>query len=89
MIRLTGQMICAPHEVAAVARAAQVHIRLSRAEPGCRSFSLEQSGDDPCRWEVDETFANRAAFEAHQARTRDSDWWRITGHMVRRFEVTE
>ena len=86
-IRLTGHLTCAPDEIETVRAALSEHIRLSRAEPGCLSFDVVQNPDDPCRWDVAEAFADRDAFAAHQARTRDSDWWRATAHMPRNFEI--
>ncbi len=65
MIRVTGRLICANSEDAViVARHLPDHIRLSRAEPGCHSFSVTRS-DDPLIRVLDETFSDRAAFEAH------------------------
>ena len=88
-IRVTGALFCAPDEVETVRTALPDHIRLSRAETGCLSFDVRQSSADPCRWDLYESFADRAAFEAHQARTRASDWWRVTAHMRRDFKIQE
>jgi hypothetical protein len=38
---------------------------------------------------VDETFADRAAFTAHQQRTAVSDWGRATPHIPRSFRIDE
>jgi quinol monooxygenase YgiN len=38
---------------------------------------------------VDETFLDRAAFEAHQARTRASAWYAATAAIPREFRQTE
>ena len=81
-------MTCAPHEIDAVLAALADHARLSRAEEGCLAFDLRQAADDPCSFDVSERFVDRAAFEHHQARTRASAWWRVTGHMARAFEMT-
>jgi quinol monooxygenase YgiN len=54
----------------------------------CPSTST-QDADDPCRWTVDETFVDAAAFEAHRARTRASGWPSVTSHMVRDIQVSE
>ncbi|AVO39202.1 putative quinol monooxygenase [Pukyongiella litopenaei] len=89
MVALSGMMTCAPHEVAAVLQALPRHLRLSRAEAGCLAFEVTQSPHDPCRFLVSERFTDRAAFEAHQQRTRNSAWWRVTGHMARDFRVSD
>ncbi len=88
-LRVTGALFCAPDEIGTVRAALPEHIRLSRNEPGCLAFDVRQSSEDPCRWELDERFADRAAFEAHQARTRQSAWWRATSHMRRDFRIEE
>ncbi len=87
VIRLTGTLTCAPAEAETVRAALPEHIRLSRAEPGCLAFDVTETA--PCEFTVAERFVDRAAFDAHQARTRASDWWRVTSHMPRSFEVVE
>ena len=61
--------------------------RACRAEPGCLSFEVTQSGDSMI-WRVAERFADRAAFDAHQTRTRASDWWAATAAIRREFRVS-
>lgn len=85
-ILLTGTMTCAPDEVEAVLSIMPTHIRLSRAEPGCLQFDLWQDELRPCEFHVTERFRDERAFEAHQDRTRASDWFRVTGHMQRDFK---
>jgi quinol monooxygenase YgiN len=87
MIRVTGRLICLGQtDVATVERMLPEHIRLSRLEPGCLSFNVDPT-DDPMVWQLDESFADRAAFEAHQARTRASAWYAATAHLTRDFQV--
>lgn len=88
-IVVRGALICMPEEVELVLGALPDHIRLTRAEPGCIAFSVTQSDEHPCRFDVAEIFANRTAFDAHQTRTRASDWFAQTGHIERKFEITE
>jgi quinol monooxygenase YgiN len=88
MIQLSGQLICKTKAEADIVRAhLPDHIRLSRAEPGCLSFNVTQDADQLV-WSVSESFTNRAAFDAHQARTRASLWGQATAHLERRFNVT-
>lgn len=88
-LRLSGRLTCAsPQEAEIVARHLPEHIRLSRAEPGCLSFEVEQ-GDDPLVWTVEERFADRAAFDLHQDRTRASDWGRATAGIARASQIRE
>lgn len=89
MIRLRGQLICATAEdrLAVVTHLAD-HIALTRAEPGCLSFDIAET-DDPFTFEVMESFRDRAAFDAHQARTRGSAWFAATRHILRDFRIEE
>ena len=73
--------------VCLIARLLPDHLRLSRAEPGCLTFAVTPTAD-PLIWQVDETFADRAAFEAHQARSRASEWGRASAHIPRHYTVT-
>jgi quinol monooxygenase YgiN len=87
IVRVTGTLSCASEEEAErVRRFLPEHIRLSRLEPGCLSFNVDPT-DDPMVWQLDESFADRAAFEAHQARTRASAWYAATAHLTRDFQV--
>ena len=65
------------------------HIRLTRAEPGCLSFEVWRSHSDPMRFGVHEVFRDRAAFDAHQARTKGSAWATGTQALVREYTITE
>lgn len=89
MIALTGRLICADTAQMLTALGhLPDHSRLSRAEPGNLRFDLAQ-GDDPLIWTLSELFADEAAFAAHQARTRDSDWGRASGDIRRDFTRAE
>lgn len=89
MIRLRGQLICmTPEDRSAVLAHLPDHIALTRAEPGCLSFEITET-DDPFTFEVMEAFRNRASFDAHQARTRDSAWFAATRHILRDFRLEE
>lgn len=62
------------------------HVRLTRAEPGCRRFDVVL-GEDGRTWQVDELFDEPGAFHAHQARAASSAWGRATAHLQRRYVV--
>jgi quinol monooxygenase YgiN len=88
IVRLSGQLVCATADDAAVVTAhVPSHIALTLAEPGCLSFSVTQTSD-PLIWQVDETFVDEAAFDAHQTRTKASDWATLSAHIERRFTIT-
>ncbi len=86
-VALTGTIRCSPDEAESLRAAIPAHVALTRAEPGCLAFDIRPTAD-PCIFAVSERFRDEAAFQAHQARTRASDWWRITSHMPRDFEIT-
>ena len=62
------------------------HVELTRAEPGCLRFDVESSSD-PLVWTVFEEFVDRAAFDAHQARVRSSEWGRETAGIERHYVI--
>ena len=89
MIHLTGRLICASHAQArAVMMALPEHIRLTRSEPGCVTFDVTPT-DDPLIWQVAESFLDRAAFDAHQARAAATDWAVQTSGITRDYAITE
>ncbi|WP_270730591.1 putative quinol monooxygenase [Shimia sp. Alg240-R146] len=88
-ISLTGH-IDVPHDrLEAVTQALPTHIALTRAEPGCLSFDVIQDPQNPHRFHVSELFVTRAAFDAHQARTKASEWFAITKGIARSYQVKE
>ena len=89
MIRLTGTLICATlDDLVIVQTYLPDHICLSRAEPGCLSFDVTQSGD-PLVWKLDESYIDGPAFEVHQTRNRASIWWQKSQGLIRDFQITE
>ncbi len=87
-VRLTGTLTCATlADAALIARYLPDHIALSRAAPGCMAFAVTPTAD-PLVWQVAEAFADRAAFAAHQTRTRASAWFAATGHIRRDFRLS-
>ncbi|MGL4321297.1 MAG: putative quinol monooxygenase [Paracoccaceae bacterium] len=88
IVRLTGQLLCATDaDAALVAQHVPTHIALTHAEPGCLTFNVVQTAD-PLIWQVDESFVDQAAFEAHQTRTRASEWHALSAHIPRQFAIT-
>lgn len=72
----------------AIRAALVAHIRLSRAEAGCLRFDVTEDKDVPGRFHVSEAFVDAAAFDAHQARIKASDWGRISAGIERHYQVT-
>lgn len=88
-VTLEGQLRCTSTEQReAVLRHLPRHVELTRAEPGCLAFAVTPTAD-PLVWQVAERFADRAAFDAHQARVSASAWGRATAGVPRDYTVTE
>ena len=86
-VTLNGTLTCVSEiEAERVRTYLPEHIRLTRAEAGCLSFEVLQTAD-PMVWTVAESFTDAAAFEAHQVRTRTSDWARETAGIVREYKI--
>lgn len=88
-IRVSGYLDVPADRLDVVAATLPEHVRLTRAEPGCVEFHAEFDADTPGRIQVRERFVDRAAFEAHQGRTRASDWARVSEGIVRHLRVVE
>ena len=87
-VHLTGTLTCATlADAALIARYLPDHIALSRVEPGCLRFAVTPTAK-PLVGQVAESFTSRAAFDAHQTRTRASVWFQATGHIARDFTVS-
>lgn len=86
-VRLSGELICASAEQAdLVEQHLPLHVELTRAEPGCRSFEVTQTAD-PLVWSVAEHFESERAFQLHQHRVAASEWGRLTAGIERRYSV--
>jgi quinol monooxygenase YgiN len=87
VICLTGQLVCVDrNEAAVVLRHLDLHVALTRAEPGCLHFTVTPTGD-PLVWSVHERFVDQAAFDSHQARVQASEWGRATAGIERDYVV--
>lgn len=84
---LDGHIEVPSERLAAFTRALPDHIALTRAEPGCLAFSVTPSPDYPDRFLVSETFADQAAFDAHQLRAKASAWAEITAGLPRHYTI--
>lgn len=89
MIRLTGHIQVPADRLTAVRSALADHIHLTRAEPGNLTFSVIEHPTIAGRFDVAETFVDRAAFDAHQTRAAQSDWAKITQGIPRDYQIEE
>lgn len=86
-VRLSGHLVCADQtEAALVEEHLPAHIALTRAEPGCLQFSVTRTAD-PLIWQVEERFADRPAFRAHQHRVAASEWGQATSRISRQYSI--
>jgi quinol monooxygenase YgiN len=87
-VRLSGSLICAAQAQSEIVRHHLAeHIELTRSEPGCLSFEVTET-DNPLVWQVEELFVDQAAFDAHQARTKASQWADKTAAIRRSYQIT-
>ena len=86
---LQGYIIIPKVELHHVTQVLQQHIELTRAEEGCLVFNVSACDHDLSRYDVYEAFTDRAAFERHQQRVRDSHWGRVTHNVERHYTVSE
>lgn len=87
-VYLTGHLDVPADRLEQVRQALPQHIALTRAEAGCVSFEVIEDNTVTGRFNVSEVFENRAAFDAHQARTKASEWFRVTQGIPRHYTIT-
>jgi quinol monooxygenase YgiN len=87
-IFLSGHIDVPDDRLEAVKSALPQHISLTRAEAGCISFDVVQNDTISGRFMVSEVFVDQAAFDAHQVRTKNSDWFKTTEGIPREYSIT-
>ncbi len=88
-VTLSGHIVVPEADRASVAAALPEHVRLTLAEPGNIVFRVTEREGAPDTYDVYEEFVDRAAFDAHQARAKDSPWAAATVNVARHYQVTE
>lgn len=87
-VHLKGRLVCRDErEAALVADHLLRHIELTRAEQGCRSFTVTPTEDRPV-WRVEEVFDDAASFRRHQDRVQGSAWGAATANIERDYSIT-
>lgn len=87
-VHLKGRLICRnEREATLVATHLSRHVELTRAEQGCRSFSVTQT-EDSLVWRVEEVFDDAASFRRHQNRVQGSQWGAVTASIERDYSIT-
>jgi len=87
-VYLNGYVDVPEDRLEAVKAALPEHIALTRAEAGCISFEVMPSDLVPGRFIVAEIFENQAAFDAHQERAQNSNWFTVTKGIPREYSIT-
>ncbi|MEA9997579.1 MULTISPECIES: GNAT family N-acetyltransferase [unclassified Cryobacterium] len=86
-VSLSGQLVCLTQDQAGIVRDhLQLHLDLTRAEPGCLAFNVTRTSN-PLVWQVEERFEHASAWEAHQERVTGSEWGHATAGIERRYSV--
>lgn len=89
VITLQGYIVVTDTDLASVQDGLLEHIELTQREHGCLHFTVSQDTENKNRFNVHEKFVNRAAFEAHQTRAKDSRWGRIAANVERYYQISE
>ncbi len=89
MIELSGYIDVPLDELDLVRVALQEHIRLTRLEAGCILFEVIEQPDVAGQFSVLERFVDQAAFDAHQARVKTSDWGKISSNVTRQYQIRQ
>ncbi|WP_440906497.1 putative quinol monooxygenase (plasmid) [Catenovulum sp. SX2] len=88
-IILQGFILVPKNQQKQISRLLQQHIQLTKAEPGCLVFNVNQCPNDPLRFNVYEEFVDQKAFEQHQLRVQSSDWGKATTEVERHYQISE
>jgi quinol monooxygenase YgiN len=86
-VLLTGHIDVPADRFEQVALALETHIELTRQEEGCLSFEVKPDPKIKGRFNVSESFSSIEAFEAHQVRTKKSEWAQLTVGIARIYEI--
>jgi len=86
---LKGFIIVPTADLSAIKKALISHKELTRNEPGCLMFNVTQSEINLNRFDVYEEFINKAAFEQHQDRVKNSAWGKAAANVERHYEIFE
>ena len=89
VVTLQGYIVIPDADLASVQDVLLEHIELTQREHGCLHFTVSQDTENKNRFNVHEKFVNRAAFEAHQRRAKDSRWVYIAANIERHYQISE
>ncbi|MEW8627209.1 MAG: antibiotic biosynthesis monooxygenase [Candidatus Thiodiazotropha sp.] len=88
-VKLKGFIVVADNDLEIIEQELPRHCKLTRQEAGCLVFEVTRSHSDHNRFNVYEEFVDREAFDAHQARVKNSKWGSVTANVERHYEIIE
>lgn len=88
-IILQGFIVVSDTDLPAVQAELPKHIELTRNEKGCLVFDVVQDSNNKNVFKVFEEFADCEAFEAHQARVKNSRWGAVAANVERHYRIVE
>ena len=88
-LTLQGYIVVSDDDLPRVLKALPKHVALTRAERGCLVFNVSQDGEDANKFYLYEEFVDRAAFDAHQTRTKRTLWAAVSAEVERHYEIRE
>ncbi|MDV7141663.1 antibiotic biosynthesis monooxygenase [Tropicimonas sp. TH_r6] len=86
---VTGYLDAPEERADEIATAFEDHARLSRQEPGCELFEVNQDSAIVGRFHINERYTDADALEAHKDRMASSDWARVSAGLTRNIDVRE
>lgn len=84
---LKGYILVSNADLGAVKQELPSHIDLTRKEPGCLAFEVQQDQLSLNRFNVYEEFSDEHSFELYQERVRHSKWRRISANIERHYQI--
>ncbi len=86
-VTLKGYILVPESDLLRVKSELENHTRLTLQEPGCITFRVIESEQNPLRFDVYEEFIDESAFDAHQKRVKASYWGTLTTNVERHYEI--
>ena len=84
---LDGYIVVPDSDLELVKVELPIHMELTRGEPGCLVFRVEQCRENINRFNVYEEFDSEASFEKHQIRIKQSRWGIVTQGVQRHYNI--
>ena len=86
---LKGFIIVPAEDFNAVLAELPIHIENTQNEEGCLIFEVLRDEAHSNRFNVHEEFIDKASFEAHQERVKNSKWGRVSSNIERHYHVNQ